>query len=149
MSKDSIDLFKALLHTSKIVVRAVFTQCGMGQLNKLTGPQFELLMAIHRKGTVSPSELSDLILVTPANITGMIARLQKFGLVDRRRLASDRRCLKIGLTPLGHEKIEAIIPVWQKAANEYFSTFPAEDRHTLTFLLNKLRDSISAYTKKS
>jgi len=112
-------------------------------------PQFGLMLHLHNNGPLSPSELCEIMLVTPANITGIISRLKKTGLVERRRLTSDRRCLKIGLTKLGHEKIEAFIPVWNKAANECLSLFPEDDRCNLLFLLDKLREAITLYAKTS
>jgi len=149
MTKESIDLFKSLIHTTKTAVRTIFARCGMGRLSEMTGPQFGLMMNLHDKGPLSPSELCENMFVTRPNITGMISRLKKLGLVERRRLTSDRRCLKIGLTQLGHEKIEAILPVWKKAANECLSKFSADDRHSLTHLLNKLREAINTQTKTS
>ncbi|HEY9070325.1 MAG TPA: MarR family transcriptional regulator [Candidatus Ozemobacteraceae bacterium] len=149
MSVEPIDLFKALLYTSKTAVRTVFARCGLGQETNLTGPQFGLLMNLHHRGPMSPSELCEIMLVTPANITGMISRLKKLGLVERRRLTTDRRCLKLGLTPLGHEKLMAIIPVWEETASACITGFSERDRQHLFTLLNKLREVINTHAKQS
>jgi len=149
MSKESTDLFHALIHTTKAAVRGMISRSGLGLHSGLTGPQFGLMGTLHHKGPLSPSELCEIMMVTPANITGMIARLKKLGLVERRRLSSDRRCLKIDLTPLGREKVENLIPVWRKAVSDCFSLFPADDQRTLITLLNRFREAIGASTHAS
>lgn len=144
MSKESIELFHTLIHTTKAAVRGMISRSGLGLHSGLTGPQFGLLGTLHHKGPLSPSELCEIMMVTPANITGMISRLKKLGLVERRRLSSDRRCLKIDLSPLGREKVESLIPVWRKAASDCFSRFPAEEQRALISQLSKFRDAIAA-----
>lgn len=147
MTEEYLALFRAMMHTTKIVVRTIFTRSGLGQLSQLTGRQFGLMMNIHHKGPLSPSELCDLMFVTPANITGMIARLQKLGFVERRRLTTDRRCLKIALSRLGHEKVAESLPAWHKAISECLCLITADERHQLTALLNKLHGAINATLK--
>ncbi|HOT28857.1 MAG TPA: MarR family transcriptional regulator [Candidatus Ozemobacteraceae bacterium] len=144
MSKDSVELFHSLIQTTKTVVRSVFAGSGLGPHTGLTGPQFGLLATLHRKGPLSPSEMCEIMMVTPANITGMISRLKKLGLVERRRLSSDRRCLKIDLSPQGREKIVSLIPIWQKSADSCFSRFPAGQRRALIDLLETFRESVIA-----
>ncbi len=144
MSKESVELFHSLIQTTKTVVRSVFAGSGLGHHTGLTGPQFGLLATLHRKGPLSPSDMCEIMMVTPANITGMISRLKKLGLVERRRLSSDRRCLKIDLSPLGREKIESLIPIWQKSADLCFSRFPARQRRALLELLDVFRESVIA-----
>ena len=69
----------------------------------LTGPQSWVLRNLVRKGPLSSAQLSRRSYATPANITGIIDRLEKKGLVERIRKRGDRRVALITLTEAGLE----------------------------------------------
>jgi DNA-binding MarR family transcriptional regulator len=56
-----------------------------------------------KQGALSSADLSRRSYVTPANITGIIDRLEKKGLVERVRKDGDRRVALIALTEAGLE----------------------------------------------
>lgn len=66
-----------------------------------TPSQSSVLRNLLECGPLSSAELSQLVLVTPAAITGIIDRLEKKGLVERLPKGSDRRVTRIALTPAG------------------------------------------------
>ncbi|MFY9942359.1 MAG: MarR family transcriptional regulator [Desulfobacterales bacterium] len=66
-----------------------------------TPSQSSVLRNLLEHGPRSSAELSQLVLVTPAAITGIIDRLEKKGLVERLPKGSDRRVTRIALTPAG------------------------------------------------
>jgi DNA-binding MarR family transcriptional regulator len=69
----------------------------------LTGPQSSVLRTLIKTGPISSAEISRRLYVTPANITGIIDRLEKKGLVERIRQREDRRIALITLTASGTE----------------------------------------------
>ncbi|MBF0499652.1 MAG: winged helix-turn-helix transcriptional regulator [Candidatus Riflebacteria bacterium] len=135
MPHESINLFHALLGATKSAVKTIWAS---EELAGLTGPQFGLLKSLHHRGAMTPGELAEILVVSAGNITGLIERLRKQGLVERRRLASDRRCLRIDLTPAGRAKLDAITPVWEKAVKSCFKPLSPIERKQLTDLLNRL-----------
>ena len=84
------------------LVRAVYLDTAkMSKQFGLTGPQSAVLRILVKKGPISSAELSRKLYVTPANITGIIDRLEKKGLVERTRKDGDRRIALITLTESG------------------------------------------------
>ncbi|MFO7877239.1 MAG: MarR family transcriptional regulator [Desulfovermiculus sp.] len=67
----------------------------------LTGPQSEALRILEDYGPISSAALSRKLYVTPSNVTGIIDRLEKKGLVERIRKPRDRRVSLITLTEKG------------------------------------------------
>ncbi|MBS3819289.1 MarR family transcriptional regulator [bacterium] len=70
----------------------------------ITGPQSLVIKSLcEASGPLSPVKLSRQLNVTPANITGIIDRLEEKGLVQRNRQLVDRRAIQIELTEDGYE----------------------------------------------
>jgi len=69
--------------------------------HELTGPQLVCLREFQRSGETSPSALARSVSLSPATVTGILARLSKRGLVERRRGEHDKRQLLARLTPKG------------------------------------------------
>lgn len=68
----------------------------------VTLPRFDLMSALYREqGGLTMGELSKKMLVSNGNVTGIVERLQKEGLVKRWALPTDRRIYSVGLTPKG------------------------------------------------
>lgn len=72
----------------------------------ITAAQFNvliLLLAQTGNGTINQRELSRMLMVNRANVTGLIDRLEKLGLVSRVADDNDRRANRVGLTVQGRE----------------------------------------------
>jgi len=67
----------------------------------LTGPQSLVLRSLASHGTLSSADLSRMLYVTPSNMTGVIDRLEKHGLINRIKKETDRRVSLIELTEKG------------------------------------------------
>ena len=80
----------------------------------ITGAQFGVLSCIEAAGGSLPlSQIGDRMLVTCANITGVVDRLEREGLVVRERVQDDRRVILACITETGrqlvHEAHEALV----------------------------------------
>jgi DNA-binding MarR family transcriptional regulator len=68
----------------------------------VTLPQFEVLWELDRcDAPVVMSRLSEQLKVTGSNLTGVVDRLERKGLVERFRSSTDRRVQRIEMTPAG------------------------------------------------
>ncbi|MFO7801711.1 MAG: MarR family transcriptional regulator [Desulfovermiculus sp.] len=74
----------------------------------LTGPQSEALRTLEDDGPMSSASLSRRLYVTPSNVTGIIDRLEKKGLVERIRKPKDRRVSLITLTEKGRTLYQSL-----------------------------------------
>ena len=69
----------------------------------LTRSQSGVLKILLMHGPLSSADLSRKLYMTPSNMTGIIDRLEKKGLVDRTRQPVDRRVVLITLTESGKD----------------------------------------------
>jgi DNA-binding MarR family transcriptional regulator len=98
-----------LVGSIRKLVRAVYLDSQkMSKEYGLTGPQSSVLRILGNKGPTSSAELSRILYVTPSNITGIIDRLQKKGLVNRIKKEGDRRVALITLTEEGAALCHAV-----------------------------------------
>ena len=69
----------------------------------LTRSQSGVLKILFMHGPISSADLSRKLYMTPSNMTGIIDRLEKKGLVERTRQSVDRRVVLITLTENGND----------------------------------------------
>jgi MarR family 2-MHQ and catechol resistance regulon transcriptional repressor len=118
---------------------APFIDRGLRDLN-LTGAQFNALLALRDAGEqgVPLSEIGRHLVVTKSNVTGLIDRLEREGLVARSS-ASDRRVTLARLTPKGAALLEAALPRHEKLLETLLGDMSGEEKAQLIGLLTKLR----------
>jgi len=67
----------------------------------ITGPQLWALKSVYQMGSLSLGELSKEMYSHPSTVTGVVDRLERKGYVVRDRIETDRRVVKVRLTPKG------------------------------------------------
>ena len=104
----------------------------------LTLTQLGVLEAILHKGPLTQRELSRKVLTSAGNMTDVIDKLAARGLVARNRQPSDRRAVRVELTPAGHEAISGFFPTHARNIARAMSSLNAEELNELDRLLRKL-----------
>ena len=69
----------------------------------LTPSQFEILTVLSEEGEIPLNRLSERLCCACSNVTGIVDRLERDGLVKRKRSQEDRRVILLGLTDKGQE----------------------------------------------
>ncbi len=110
---------------------------------ELTTAQFGVLEALYHLGPLTLGDLADKLLVTGGNVTYVMDRLQKDGLVTRRRCSEDRRMVWADLTDEGRSLIEEVFPGHAEFIEEMVSVLPAQDQQELRGLLKRLGKGIA------
>ena len=109
----------------------------------ITLPQFDVLVQLSRQsGGLSFVDLSRRLLVTSGNLTGIVDRLEREGLVVREQDGSDRRVVRIRLTPKGKDVIETMIPEHVKQIENIFAGLSTKDLIQLREVLGKLKGAL-------
>lgn len=104
MNRENEPLVKDIVVAVRRLVRAVYIDSQqMSRQFGLTGPQSEVLRNLVSWGALSSADLSRMSRVSPSNVTGIIDRLEKKGLVERIRQKGDRRIALINLTEAGRK----------------------------------------------
>ncbi|GAB2916843.1 MarR family winged helix-turn-helix transcriptional regulator [Streptomyces mayteni] len=93
---------------------------------ELTSQQTQLLCALSRRPSFG--ELATMLGCDKTNVTGMVDRLEKRGLLAREPDARDRRISRVVLTRAGDELRERIRHRFGTAATERFSNLTPEER---------------------
>ena len=108
------------------------------QNSKLTIPQFSVLEAVKRRGSIPLKAIGEELNVTGANITCIVDNLEKENLIKRVSSRQDRRIILAELTEEGEKIINLILPVYNTKIEELFSVFTAEEKENLNKLLEKV-----------
>jgi DNA-binding MarR family transcriptional regulator len=109
----------------------------------VTLPRFDLLAQLDRapKG-MTLGELSQRMMVTNGNVTGLVDRLVEQGLIDRRPSPKDRRAQIVSLTAEGRRSFRAMARANGDWVAEMFADLTADDIATLLRLLAKTKASV-------
>jgi DNA-binding MarR family transcriptional regulator len=113
----------------------------------LTLPQMILLRILVAKGKATSTDLSDILGVTPANITGLVAKLERGGFVSRARDRQDRRVVHLAPTDKAHRAVGKAQDAAIKNLESAFEEWSMEDVRQLQKLLARLEKAHRPATK--
>jgi DNA-binding MarR family transcriptional regulator len=88
------------------------------------------------------SDLSRRLMVSNGNITGLVSRLVREGLIRRRTSTIDRRAQIVCLTPKGERALAAMIPEHHAWLSELFENVSPNERERLYELVGALKSSV-------
>lgn len=110
-----------------------------------TLPRFDVLAQLDRASRpLSMSELSERMMVSNGNITGLVDRLVQDGLVVRAPSPHDRRTQLVRLTTDGKRFFDGITPANEAWIGHMTARLSRADKARLLDLLAKLKRSIAA-----
>ncbi len=75
----------------------------------LTEQQWRVLRALGG-GAESQVDLAAACVMHPASLTGVLARMERAGLIERRRSVADQRRIEVAVAPAGEELMESLAP---------------------------------------
>ncbi|MGE5279251.1 MAG: MarR family winged helix-turn-helix transcriptional regulator [Deltaproteobacteria bacterium] len=93
--------------------------------------------------------LSRLLLVSRANVTGLVDGLARKGLVLRAADARDRRARQVRITPKGQRLLDAILPLYHARVAALFSGWSCAEKKYVNRLMAKLRAALAAPEKRT
>ena len=107
--------------------------------------QFNALLVLKVAGRpLTQRELGERLLVDKSDLTGVIDRMEKAGLVARRAVKGDRRCNAVALTDAGRAALSAAEPDYIALVSRVMSAFTPDETATLTQLMVRLHDALDA-----
>ena len=91
----------------------------------LSPSQFNVLNLLHlNPDGLSQTDLSRQLIMHRSNLTGLVDRLEKRGLVARREVAADRRAYSVVLTAAGARLLRDILPRYYEDAARVWDRLP-------------------------
>lgn len=111
----------------------------------VTLPRFDLLAQLDKTPAgMTLGELSQRMMVSNGNVTGLVERLVADGLIDRRPSPSDRRAQMVSLTGEGRRAFRAMARAHENWIAKFFSELNREDIDVLMRCLAKTKTSVRA-----
>ncbi len=122
------------------------TEHGLDKLG-LTLARATVIWHVNYRGPMTQRELSEVLGVTPRNVTGLVDALESTGFVARAPHPTDRRATLVTLTEQGHKIAALRDKDYQEFAARLFGDVPADDLAvfitTADHVLGRLRDEDS------
>ncbi len=137
----SLRLWLRLLTCTTMIENCV--KKGLRNDFQTTLPRFDLMAQLARyPDGLKMGELSQRMMVSGGNITGITDQLEKEGLVERMTLPSDRRVWRVRLTAKGAESFAAMATVHEEWMVDWMSELTSDEQHLLHSMLGKLKQSL-------
>ena len=108
----------------------------------ITLPRFDLMAQLDRAPNgMTLGELSQRMMVSNGNVTGLVERLVSLNLVERKPAPNDRRAMIVTLTPDGRRTFRSLARTHENWVAEIFAGLEPGEVDTLMTLLAKTKGS--------
>ena len=104
--------------------------------------QWGAMLAIHQKGSASPSDVAARVGIDRGAASRLIARMEANGLVERRMNDDDGRSVVLFLSPEAREKMPYLIDRSRRVNRDALALLPKDDRKVLLTALSRLLDAL-------
>ncbi len=104
----------------------------------LTTSQFFLLIALYEENGILISKLAEKVALDKASLTGIIDRLERDGLVERRGDPEDRRAIRVYLTPKAESLREELLQIYYRNNSKFLSVLSPEEKKFFESIVEKL-----------
>jgi DNA-binding MarR family transcriptional regulator len=112
-----------------------------------TLPRFDLLAALDRAPEgLTLGEVSRRMMVSNGNVTGLAARLEAEGLVERQADPGDRRVFRLSLTKAGRREFTRQSAAHEEWVAELLGALSPAERETLHKLLGRAKAGLGGKT---
>src|SRR5438477_7416537 len=131
---------RALLRVQGLLERVMqpyFAQFG------ISGSQWGVLRNLHRAEEQGApglrlTDLSDRLLIRPPSVTGVVDRLERAGLVERKGSPSDQRSKLVALTATGRQLVRRALAVHERQIETVLGGLEPNEQAALNHYLTRL-----------
>lgn len=110
----------------------------------LTGPQLATLQEAERLAPASPSAIARAVHLSQGTVTGILHRLERNGLVTRRRSETDRRAVIVDVTSEGHRVLSTVPSLLQDRFKEELERLEEWERMMILSMLQRVAGLMGA-----
>jgi len=142
------DEFDSLQHEALLsIVRTAQVLARHGQVffqrYGLTEAQYNVLIVLKlAQQPLTQVELGERLVVSRANITSLLDKLQKKSWIQRRSVAGDRRVFEVHLTPEGRKITDMVEPVYVKEVKRCMGALDKQKCRILSRALAQVREEV-------
>jgi DNA-binding MarR family transcriptional regulator len=107
--------------------------------------QFNVMMVLrYSEEPLTQNQLSEKLLVDKSNITGLVDRMAKAGLIHRIPVPHDRRCYHVELTAAGRDMLDQIEQPYRQHVHQLMAIFSLEEITQIIGFTERLQDEMMA-----
>ena len=106
----------------------------------LTHGQFFMLIALYDEDGLLPSQLADKAALDRPTTTGLLDRLERDGWIERSFDRTDRRTVRVHLTPKALEYRPSILSTYEEINGHFLKKYSNEEWSQLQSLLGRLEE---------
>lgn len=146
MSDETLSTFERDILTSlRRIIRAVslYSRQLLSRY-ELTAPQLTCLRHLLRHGPRAAGDLARGVSLSQATVTGILDRLERGGLVERRRSTVDRRRVEVFLTDAGRELATSVPQPLQERFARRLAQLPERRRKRIDRVLKEIVELMEA-----
>ena len=144
-SSPAVRAWVRLLEVHKLALAEV-----RGELvGEVSLPRFDLLANLEREDGQTLAALSRRMLVTAGNLTGLVDRAERDGLVRRAPDAHDRRATRVKLTARGRALYAEALLRHARRVEAVFDVLSKKEQHALSSLLGEVRKRLRDQRKET
>ena len=104
----------------------------------LTTSQFFMLIALYEENGILMSKLAKKVALDKATLTGIIDRLERDGLVERKNDPRDRRATRVYLTPKAEAMREELLNIYHENNSKFLSVLSPDEKIIFERVVEKL-----------
>ena len=139
---ESLRVWLRLLTCTRLIERTI--RARLRTEFKTTLPRFDLMAQLERHANgLRMGEISERLMVTGGNVTGITDGLEKEGLVVREVDPADRRVFRVRLTQEGQKQFRRMAAEHEQWIIELFEGMSMKHKNQLVELLGDLKHQIS------
>ena len=148
MKKDAMNgIVRDLLALTPLIRRSIqrkLVRTAFSQIEEdITLPHLEIMKTLHIEGTRHIAEIGEKLQIPKPQMTHLIDRLEKIGVVARQPDVNDRRIINIALTPKGSNIINEFDATIESYIADKLSALTDEELQDLSASLRKLSTILS------
>jgi DNA-binding MarR family transcriptional regulator len=141
----SVRMWLRLLSCAMVIEKRL--RRGFARLHGTTLPRFDVMAALERHPEgLRMSDLSQELLVSNGNVTGLVQSLRRDGLVELLPVANDKRASLARLTPTGLAQFSELADAHHDWIETMLQDMSAAERQALHDLLGRLKASLARNT---
>jgi DNA-binding MarR family transcriptional regulator len=121
LSDTEMDAWQALLHAHHKITRVLDAE--LRESHQLTWAGYDVLLRLAKATgrTLTMTELSKRIMISPSGLTRVVDGLEEKGLVKRSRSADDARVVSAALTDSGRDKVRHAAQTHLRGIRQHFT----------------------------
>jgi len=114
----------------------------------ISSPQFNALLTLQEFGPLTMGELCKHLFMACSTATDLADRLERGGLVERRRDDRDRRVVRMHLLPAGEDVVKTVIQERQHFLAKVLQVYTKEQYDNLLHTLEELAEQMEVAEKE-